>query len=203
MTSWTAPNCHNDFRHELDIAGDADTGVRTRAHAAFKWLKNNSAERWLFAALERAAPLVPMTGLRGTPDHWRSPPPSGAGNCVGIVIGRGADGTLRCAVSNTLTRGYPVRGAGAPSRTLGGTTMPDPDTLDAPAIQAEIENAAFGGGHEEHVEHVIREGRRCATMPLFLVVFGDGAPHFYATTALAQTGRQYLFRREFTGEVVP
>ena len=200
MTLWTHPKLQNDFKYELDIARDADPAVRAKAREAFKWISKNKAEKLLFDALAQCAPLTPSMGVQGRPELWRSPPPSGAGNCVGIVMTLDEKGKLRCDGSNTLTE---------PEQTADPFPPDFLKKFDAAAssaakdrvIQQAISCAASAGQHMAEVERVFREGRHYRTMPISLVVIDGDKQYLYATTALVEGPRQSKLALEFTGSL--
>ena len=202
MTAWPHPKLQNDFRHELDFARDTDPAVVAKAREPFKWLIAHKAEKLLFNALEKFAPLTPSMGVQGRPELWRAPPPSGAGNCVGIVITRDDKGRLRWVGSNILA--MPEQTADpCPADFLEKFDAAGSPAEQARIIQKAIARAASAGQHMAEVERVCREGRRYRTMPIFLVVIDGDKQYFYATTALVEGPRQSKSALEFTGSVKP
>ena len=197
--AWTHPKLHNDFKHELDFARDTDPAVGAKAREPFKWLNAHKAETLLFNALAQCVPLTHSMGEEGRPELWRAPTPSGAANCVGIVITLDDKGRLRCVGSNILT--MPEQTADpCPADFLEKFDAAGSPAEKARVIQKVIPCAASTGQHMEWVQRVFREGRRYRTMSIYLVV---DQQYFFATTALVEGPRQSKLALEFTGSVRP
>lgn len=200
MSAWTHPRLTNDFRDELERTCDADPDVRNKAHPLFAWIAAQRAEARLQNALAEFAPLKPVPGLEGKPDHWRSPPPSGAGNHVGIVMGLDSKGAPFCVATNIMSRPDETVTA-TPADFLMTFNLANSTADQARLIHQTISSVASNGKHFEQVDRVCKEGHRYRTMAIFVVIIDQNKQHFYATTALVDGARQCDFALERTGKV--
>jgi hypothetical protein len=199
LYAFTHPKLSNDFQRESAFFRDADPAVRAKASEPFIWLVNNKAEPLLYSALARFAPLVPIAGLDGKPELWRSPPPSGLGGHVGIVIGLNTNGELRCVGSNCM----PV--PGKPTSSAPPEFFKTYDALRTIADQVNHIHqtiCAAASPHLVRVESVCAEGQRYRTLPIFLAILDGAKHHFYATTSLVEGPRQTNSKLLATGKVI-
>ena len=97
---WIEKDSFSIFRHEFQLAEDNLEHPDFLPNKLFVWLRKQNGEKLLFRALDRLAPLFPVLAYHGYPALWISPPPSGAGNVILIVMGRDIKGKLRLVGGN-------------------------------------------------------------------------------------------------------
>ncbi len=194
------PHLTNDFQREITIAASTDSEVKAKANPAFSWLAENSGNKLSLKTLGQCTHFKPTPGLETKASHLTSPPPGGPEQCIAIIVGRDAKGTLRACASNAIPK--PVK-----------TDEPCPvkffdvafDALRSTPAQVKLLHQAISSvatkDHMDWVERVYKEGQRYRTSPVFLVVLDGDKQHFYATTALVEGPQQTDRSLEWTGRV--
>jgi hypothetical protein len=191
----THPLLKNDFQRELPPAADKSQ----KANPAFTWLVDHNAKQLLFKAISQCTTFKPTPGLDGKPSHWTAPPPCGPDQCSVIVMGLDGKGALRACASNAVPK--PVR-IEDPCPVKFFETF---DALRSKAGQVErlhqVVSSVASKEHMDWVDRVFKEGNRCRTSPIFLIVLDGEKQYFYATTALIQGPQQIDRTLEWTGKV--
>ena len=200
--SWESLGDNSVFGHEMSIAADPSCHGFFPPNPLFTWLQANKQEALLFKALDRLCSLFPLVGDNNLPSLYLSPPPSGANNTVGIVIGRDANGAIRAAGTNIMSN---------PARSIN-TTSPDFfSTYDAMAentlsqsrlIENEI-SSRMTDGNLERSKEIEDEAFKFRTMPIYILVIDGEHSLIGMDVALAYPSRRPTnLSREFTGEIL-
>lgn len=193
------PQLKNEFRTELENAGNQNSEIRAKANPAFTWIAKHKAGPLLFKTLAQHTNFKPTPGLEKKPSHFTSPPPGGSDYCIGIVITLNDKGVPLAFASNAMT---------TPVKTEESCPTKFPEVFNAlRSIAAQtklIHDAISCAASKEHmdcVERVFKEGQRYRTSPVFLVVVDSDKQYFYATTALVEGPQQIDRSLECTGKV--
>ena len=102
---WLDHRNHNLFLDEISFVEDPVPDLYP-LNETFVWICKNKAKGLLFKALAEFAPLFPVFSYHNEISTWLSPPPSGVGNAVFIVIGKDRSGKLRAAGGNQFNSNF-------------------------------------------------------------------------------------------------
>ena len=100
QSAWLDPNFDNLFRREMNFAAESPSVPGFEPGAAYQWIHKNNIQNHFYKALAMFAPVFPVYSYQGVVSSWASPPPSGAGNCVCLVIGKDKTQTVRIVGGN-------------------------------------------------------------------------------------------------------
>ena len=199
--SWSDPDKRSDFQYELSIANEPVLIPSLEANPAFAYIAKKGLEKKLYAALDKLAPLLPVPGFNGTPLLWFSPPPSGSGNRVGLVLVEDAQGNHKFVGSNFI---------GHLAKPIGGGVPPNLFDLfkecksynDATALIVGVLNGIVDIGWRWAIEKVEWEGQRFRTMPIYFAIVTRECTAFYCSSARLEGDFQSKMEIEYYGELV-
>ena len=97
---WLDQKFSNIFSDEISLVEDPIPGIGNRPMEVFEWICKNNAKDLLFKSLAELVPLFPVYSYHGEISSWLSPPPSGSGNAVFIIIGKDTRGQVRSIGGN-------------------------------------------------------------------------------------------------------
>lgn len=197
---WLDPNMSNLFRDELQLARENDSQSRIKPYPLFTWIQSYGGEQLLFNGLARFAPMFPTIAYHGQIAVWTSPPPSGSGNAVFIVMGHDGTGEIRLVGGNYFTE--PVREAD-----LAGTSVEFFNNYDRATTdqrQELIRKTVMRSMAPEDMNLVHSISRQCElfhTMGVYLVTLTPQGSLFAATPAVVQGDHLADFSYEHFGEI--
>jgi len=200
LSSWADPSIENDFTHELQLASNPVHGYGLDPNSAFSYINSKKLHCALFRGLDAFAPLHPVPGFEPAPLLYFSPPPSGSGNRVGLVITEEAGGAHRIFGTNILHRA-PSPSARPLTSDLLSKLRTSVNHSDTTSAVLSVLDAIVDEGWCAAICQVEREAERFRTMPIFVAIAATGGSHFYCTSAHAHGPRQSRFALEFAGEV--
>jgi len=99
ISPWIDPANENWIQKEIDIVKDRVNLGHLPTEKAIELICKNKQENRLFQALASLAPMYPLVAFHGAPSIWLSPPLSGSGNDVVVVMGND-QGELRMVGCN-------------------------------------------------------------------------------------------------------
>jgi hypothetical protein len=102
LCPWQDPSAESPIRTELSLASDPIDFPMYKSLKAFQWIHKYNAEDLLFRGLTKFAPLYPVIAYKGEISSWLSPPPSGSGNTVLLILGKDKKGMVRLVGTNYL-----------------------------------------------------------------------------------------------------
>ena len=100
---WLDPNKKNLFKDEFQFAKENLPYINFRPFQPYIWIHKNNGEELFFKGLAKFAPMFPIYAYRNQIAVWISPPPSGLGNTIYIVMGHDCVGNLRLIGGNYFT----------------------------------------------------------------------------------------------------
>ena len=200
--SWGSHRENSVFGYEASIAEDTSCHEFFKPNPLFIWLEANHLNDSLFKALDKFCPLYPLVSYYGQPSIWLSPPPSGAGNTVGIIIGRDSSNRLRIIGSNFINN--PAGSINVPTKSffdtydsLGGSSL---------AISRLIENEISSRMTEDNfkrAKEIEDEAFKFRTMPIYILVIDDGSTYLGMDVALVTASRRPSdMSYEYAGEII-
>ena len=99
---WQDPSLENLFRTELSFVSDPIDLPMYKSLTAFQWIHKTKTAGLLFRGLTKFAPLYPVISYKGEISSWLSPPPSGSGNTVLLILGKDRKCKARLVGTNYL-----------------------------------------------------------------------------------------------------
>jgi hypothetical protein len=197
---WITHQTGSTFGYELSIAKDHSVHEYWKPDPFFSWIHANNAEDILFRALIKLAPLHPVVSYQGDTSIWVSPPPSGSGNTVGIIIGKDKLGTIRLIGTNLMST--PNNSSGLPEPNIFSSFNLIKNGLDKSFfIQKQI-GLRMTSDEVINSKVVDREARKYRTMAIYVLAIADDANYFAIDTAVVDGNYPSDMRKEFVGEIL-
>jgi len=200
--TWKSFGDNSVFGLEMSIAKNPDLHWPSQPLPLFTWLCANRLYDDLYKALDHYCKLFPLRSDGGMPSIWASPPPSGAGNTVGIIFGRDASNQLRVIGTNFMSD--PARSVNSPNPSL----FQEFDSVSNSSLQQsrliEIEiNARMTVVDFEMAKKIEEQAFEFRVMPVYIMAIdGDNT---YLGIGLAKAYPQIRpsdMDREFAGEIL-
>ena len=202
QSPWLDSTYNNLYRRELVLAQENLGLPGFKPTPLYAWIHDNAASEAFFNGLAKLAPLFPVVGYNRVVSSWVSPPPSGQGNVVMVVLGKDSNNIVRVVGSNRLN--LPRN----PVRHLH--SAPDFFAKYDNSSEYEQQNlvrGAIGSGLATFDSDIVRELQRYCklfnTMPIFIVILDGESPLFGCGPAVVEGFRQADFKYEFSGEIKP
>lgn len=196
------PRFAHAFRDQLNMARDAEPGIRAAVNLAMKWISENNTEKLLYQALSLTTKPKPVADASGHPSIWICPAPSVAGNHVAIVMGLDTRGHPRCVASNAIAQ--PTKETSA-TKSLCPKNIEAFNVLRMTAEQTNLIQQAINAAcadQLEMVEKVCAECQRFRTMAAFIVVLTAAKPLVFVTPMVIHGPAQPNTAPSFTGKVI-
>lgn len=202
QSPWITHRDNSVFGLEMRIAEEANYSNIPEPNPLFVWLNENNLNSDLFKALDKLCPLHPVVSYNGNTSLWLSPPPSGSGNTVGIIIGKDISGQLRIIGTNFMNN-PDRRFTCKPSKNI----FEDFDAIfNSPlSIYNLIENEINSRMTSEVVaisKIIEREAFKYRTMPIYILLIDGDKSYFAIDTAVVSGDYPSDMSYEFAGEVV-
>lgn len=197
---WRNEAYSNIFKTELRYVEDPLDVDGYRPHPLIQWVHKNKGFGLLLRAMASFSPLFPVYAYRNEPALWTSPPPSGFGNTICIVMGHDSAQTLRLVGGNCFTR----------PRRESGETVSAPDFFEqfdrAPErtqqdLVRQAVSLSMSIEDEGYVQELEADCVYFHTMPVYLSVLRDKGSIFSACPAIVDGVRPFDFSYEHFGEV--
>jgi len=202
ISPWLDSTYNNLYRRELVLAQE-NLGLPVfKPEPLYEWIHANAASENLFKGLAKLAPLFPVVGYNSFVSSWVSPPPSGQGNAVMVVIGKDSSNVVRVVGSNRLS--LPRNPVQHLFSSLGFFAKYDNSNVDE---QQKLIRDAIGAGLATFDSDIVRVLQRYCkffnTMPIYIYILDGESPLFGCGPAVVEGFRQADFSYEFTGEIKP
>jgi hypothetical protein len=198
---WLDPKKPNLFRYEFQLARDNATDEDFKPVLIYRWIHRHGGENLFFKGLAHFAPMRPLVSYHGQVAVWLSPPPSGFGNAIYMVLGHDSTGQLRLVGGNLFTEPAgatrsPVAGTGAEffnnfdhASSYGQQTL----VMDAVRQSISVEDKPL-------LNSISRECEHFRTMPIYITTLTPQGSLFHAAKAVIEGDHPADFSFEFFGE---
>ncbi len=207
QSPWLDPTKTNLFKDQFRLVDDLkldtwlkDMGPYFTPVEIYQWIFDHDGVDKFFRGLARLAPMFPARAYNGQVAIWTSPPPSGLGNAIYMVMGHDAKGELRLVGGNYFTDPRSESGPCLDSAKFFGE-YDDADErtqrdLVRDAIQVALmpDDVALIYGIRAECEHV-------HTMAVYIRVLTDEGNLFHAAKAIVEGEKPADFSYEFFGEI--
>lgn len=197
---WLDPNKSNLFKYEFQLARENLPYEEFKPLEIYSWIERNGGEDLFFRGLARYAPMFPLLAYHGQVALWISPPPSGHGNAIFVVMGHDKTGTLRLVGGNFFTEPKPFKGSLATSADFfaqydSGNERTQ-ETLVRETLRASIrpEDASL-------LRRVSQECEHFHTMGVYVTVLTSKGSQFHAAQAVIEGNKPVDFSYEHFGEI--
>jgi hypothetical protein len=204
---WLDDTKSNGFRDQFRLIEDlkidtwlSDMGSYFTPVEIYQWIYQKNGKNLFFKGLARLAPMFPVLSYHGQVTAWTSPPPSGHGNAIYLVMGHDKAGKLRLVGGNYFTE---------PKQQSGPTLLSAPfftqyDQADQRG-QLQLVNVTV----EKSIQHadgnlllnISRECEHFHTMAVYVTALTDTGSLFHAGKAVIEGVKPADFSYEFFGEI--
>lgn len=201
----TKTNCFRDeFRLIKDLMIDTwlkDMGPYFTPIEPYEWIYKNNGESLFFKGLARLAPMFPVVAYHEQVALWISPPPSGLGNAIYLVMGYDKDKRLRLVGGNYFTEPNLQNGP-----TLSATAFFE--KYDQEDLRGQLElvrktvEASIKTADARLLLNIRRECEHFHTMAIYITILNDSGSMFHAGKAVIEGVKPADFSYEFFGEFV-
>jgi hypothetical protein len=195
---WLNDNFHNIVASEIEDVEYPIPLPGSKPMKVFEWICNNNAKELLFNSLSEFAPLFPMVSYHGEASAYLSPPPSGSGNAVFIIIGKDKSGKLRAAGGNYFN-------SGTQGNYFSKDFWNDYDTRKDDQSKFGLISGTIGFHKKYYPANDIYETERISeyvrTMPIYLLALDGQIGHMAVFPAIAWGKYPSDFSYEKLGEV--
>lgn len=200
QSPWLDSNKSNLFRNEFQLAKEKLPGAYFTPLGPYKWIYENKGDHLFFRSLARLAPMFPVLTYHGQVAVWTSPPPSGLGNAIYIVMGHDKDGLLRMVSGNYFTKPKQQHG---PSL-AGAAFFAQYDQVDQRGqlqLVKDTVQKSIQPGDKDLLINIRRECEHFHTMAIYITVLTDTGSLFHAGKAVVEGVKPADFSYEFFGEI--
>jgi hypothetical protein len=183
---WLDDSLTNYISDEIRFVLDPINNVYYKPNDLFVWLCNNNAESILLDGLANLAPLFPFASYNDEVGAWYSPPPSGFGNSVVILMGK-QNGQVRMIGGNHFNE--------LPNSYKSNVSNDFWNSVDL--IESELEKTRYialyiqqnmSSEDNEFARMITEHSNIAHTMPVYLmVVEEEGKNSFWAMPAIVSS----------------
>lgn len=197
---WLDSSKPNLFRHEFQIANEYLQGGYFTPIEPYQWIYQNNGEDLFFKGLARLAPMFPVVAYHGQVAVWTSPPPSGLGNAIYLVMGHDKEQQLRFVGGNYFSE--PKK----QSRSVvsGASFFEQYDQADQCGqrqLVKETVEASIQPADASLLRNIRRECEHFHTMAIYITVLTDSVSFFHGGKAVIEGCKPADFSYEFFGEI--
>jgi hypothetical protein len=203
---WLDKKYGNQIKEQFQLAKEnppVDWGPYFTPLPIFKEIYDLGGEEILYRGLAQLAPMFPLTTYHGDIAVWTSPPPSGLGNAIFIVIGQGSNNRLRLVGGNWFTE--PKKRIGIK---LSGKEFFNKfdQSIDYDKFQLVKDTVEFSI-KDSDLHNLLELSAQCElfhTMPIYIVLLGksDSQSMFQSCPAVIEGVRPTNMSFEFLGEIL-
>ncbi len=204
---WLDSTKTNLFRDEFQLIDDLkidswleESNDYFKPLELYRWIDQNNGVHMFYRGLARYAPMFKVIGYHGQEVLWISPPPSGHGNAIYMVMGYDKDQQLRLVGGNYFTA--PKHKSG--TVVSGASFFKQYDLANEfnqiQLVKATVETS-IQPEDESLVLHIRSECEHFHTMAIYITVLTDPGSMFHAGKAVIEGVRPADFSYEFFGEI--
>ena len=197
---WLDPAKNNLFQYEFQLAKENLPYPHFTPLEPYRWILKHQGEPLFFKGLARYAPMFPVFAYNGQVASWISPPPSGFGNAICMVMGHDKTGMLRLEGGNYFTE---------PS-TQAGEPLIDTDFFaqygmcddhGKQSLVLETVSKSLRPEDKPFLHDIRRECEHFHTMAIYITVLTSEGCLFHAAKAVIEGVKPADFSYEYFGEI--
>ena len=200
QSPWLDQTKPNLFRDEFQLARENLPGGYFTPLETYRRIYDCMGEGLFFRGLARLAPMFPVLAYHGQVAVWTSPPPSGLGNAIYMVMGHDKDAQLRLVGGNYFT---------APTQRTGSSLTDSAffeqyDQADERGQQLLIKDMVEKSIQLTDTTLLLDIRRECEhfhTMAVYITLITETGCLFHAGKAVIEGVKPADFSYEFFGEI--
>lgn len=190
----------NLFKDEFQLAQESLPGAYFTPLEPYRWIHEHQGESLFFQALARLAPMFPVFAFNGQVASWISPPPSGFGNAIFMVMGHDKTGMLRLVGGNYFTE--PSRQVGEPLMDTDFFAQYDmSDDRGKQSLVLETVSKSISPEDKSLLHDIRRECEHFHTMATYITVLTSEGCLFHAAKVVIEGDKPADFSYEWFGEI--
>lgn len=200
QSPWLDSTKTNLFRDEFQLTRENLPGEYFTPIEPYRWIFQNNGDNLFFKGLARLAPMFPVVTYHGQVAVWTSPPPSGLGNAIYLVMGHDKDQQLRLVGGNYFTE--PKQQSG--STVSGAAFFAQYDQVNQSGQRQLVKDTVETSIKPEYASLLLDIQRECEhfhTMAIYITVLTDAGSMFHAGKAVIEGVKPADFSYEFFGEI--
>ena len=198
---WLDLNKSNLFRDEFRLAEQNQPGAYFTPLKPYRWIYQHNGEGLFFRGLAKLAPMFPVRAYQGQVAVWTSPPPSGLGNAICIVIGHDNKGELRLVGGNYFSEPSQRSGAGtAPIDFFG--QYDKANQYEKERLLRETVEKSISASDRVLLLDIRSQCEHFHTMGIYITVLTADGVLFHAAKAVIEGVRPADFSYEYFGEIL-
>jgi len=191
----------NLFRDEFRLAEQNQPGAYFTPLEPYRWIYQHNGEDLFFRGLAKLAPMFPVRAYHGQVAVWTSPPPSGAGNAIYIVMGHDSKGQLRLVGGNYFSEPSPRSEAStAPIDFFG--QYDKANQYEKEWLVRETVEKSISSSDRELLLDIRCQCEHFHTMGIYITVFTADGVLFHAAKAVINGDHPADFSYEHFGEIL-
>lgn len=207
QSPWTDRGMPNPYRDQFKLIADlkidtwlADMGPYFTPIEIYKWIDDQNGQDLFFRGLARLAPMFPLISYKGDVAVWLSPPPSGLGNVICMVMAQDKHGQLRVVGGNYFSNISKQKGA-----TVEGSKFFEKyDCANQRGKHDLVKNTVEISIQAKDIDLIRNVRRECEdfhTMPIYITALTNKGSLFHVGKALIEGVKPSNFSYEFFGEI--
>ena len=197
---WLDPAITNLFKDEFQLAQESLPGAYFTPLEPYRWIQEHHGVPLFFKGLARYAPMFPVFAYNGQVASWISPPPSGFGNAICMVMDHDKTGALRLVGGNCFTEPTHQRCKQLTAKAFFKWY----DTADERCRQRlvfDTVSQSINPKDEFLLRDIRRECEQFHTMAIYITVLTSKGSLFHAAKAVIEGDKPVDFSYEYFGEV--
>lgn len=204
---WLDPHVGNLFRDEFRLVQDLkidpwleQAGADFKPIEIYRWIDRHHGEALFFKGLASFAPMFPVIGYHDQVASWISPPPSGFGNAIFMVMGHDNTGMLRLVGGNYFTE--PSRQIGEPLTNTDFFAQYDmANDRRKQSLVLETVSKSISPEDKSLLHDISQECEHFHTMAIYITVLTSEGCLFHAAKTVVEGVKPADFSYECFGEV--
>ena len=202
LSPWLDPQYNNLYRRAIQLAAENSGRPGFKPDPLYNWIYKHGAEEHLYKALAEFAPLFPVLAYQGEVCSWVSPPPSGYGNVICLVIGRDKSDAVRIVGGNWFGDPHPQarQHQSAVDFFQRYDTSSDRDRQE---LIRQVTGVGLTTGWGKTAEELRRYCEFFHAMPIYITLLEAGGNQFACGPAVVEGLTSADFAYEVFGEVAP
>ncbi len=197
---WLDPTKPNLFKDEFQLAKENLPSAYFRPLETYRWIFEHHGVPLFFKGLARYAPMFPVIAYNGEIASWTSPPPSGLGNAIYMVMGHDKAGKLRLVGGNYFTAPTPQRGEPL-ANTEFFAQYDTSNDRDKQRLVLDTVSQSIRSDDKSLLQEIRRECEHFHTMAIYITVLTSDGSIFHAAKAVIEGDKPADFSYEWFGEI--
>jgi|AntAceMinimDraft_12_1070368.scaffolds.fasta_scaffold12041_2 hypothetical protein len=198
---WLDTSKTNLFRDEFQLTDEKLPGAYFTPLEPYRWIHEHNGKELFFRGLARFAPMFPLRAYQGHIALWTSPPPSGFGNAIYMVMGHDSKGELRLVGGNYFSEPSTQSVASAAPKNFFGK-YDKANKYEKEWLVRETVARSISSSDIPLLLDIRRECEHFHTMGIYITVLTADGVLLHAAKAVIQGDRPADFSYENFGEIL-